>query len=374
MKRLLTLFAALAFVACDNDSGNKGGGEPDYDFERTAEYLYVYFYGDEYSQEQGTVDYFISLSDSPLGGDVIFEWLYTIDLYANEGSLDKIPNGTYNLDLDSSCMGGTLAYADCVYFEGTEYESPFTEAKLVVNDSEIVLTVTTEDGKTHKVTYSGDYEVIDDREDGGSDDEGDEGDEGYGDEGYGDWATTLTGDVEVEYNENMIYAEYWGDDYDMGYNILVFYFETEDYIGDSLQIEVAVEDADFVGTYSPCKTWDNASIGNLIAANIYDGDPYGGCWYFRSEDGEYYDDCAPLVAGSLTITDNGDNTYTFSYEGYDALEGGNKVSLNWTGEVRLEDYTQEASAKQRISPLRREVKMMPVAAHSHKKMAAKFRK
>lgn len=360
MKKLLTLFAVLAFVACSDDDGNKGGSKPNYDYEREAQISTVYFYGDEYSADLGTMNYYITLYDSEE------TWKYYIDLFAEEMSLEKVPAGTYHLDNEDSGAGKTFSYSySGEYFPQTEEFVSFTEAKFVVTDTEFVLTATTEDGKTHKVTFSGDYEIIDDRT----------SEDVSGDEGYGDWATTLTKDIAVEYNEDYVYAEYWGDDYEMGYNVIVFSFERDDDIGDSLNIEIAVEDTDYVGAYSPCNTWDYASVGNLISANMdEDGYPYGGCWYYHSEDGAIYDESAPLVAGSLTITDNSDDTYTFVYEGYDAVEDGHKVSLNWTGEVDLSDETQEASAKQRIYPLRRNVKMMPMAVRPHKKMTAKLRK
>lgn len=351
MKKLFILMLFASLFACDKKDDGEGTKA---DFERIAENLTVYFYGDEYSEDAGTMNYYISFCDVPIGGDLESEWFYTLDLYASEGSFDKIPNGTYTLDIDSSCSGGTLAYAESFYLANAEKEYGFTDAKFEVSDNKLVLTATTDDGKTHKVTYSGNYKVIDDRtEPGGWEDDEPEENEGELDE------STLTGDVEVSYPDEEVYAAFYGDDYDMGYGVLNLYFETEDFIGDGLYLEIATENTDFVGTYSPCKNWDVASTGNLIAANIqiFDGETYRyGSWYFHSTDGESYDEIAPIVSGSLSITDNGDSTYTFAFEGYDAVENGNKISFNWTGGVYVDDYTAESVVRRQI--LNKEIKVL----------------
>lgn len=375
MKKLFTLlFVLTAFAACSDD--DNGGNTAPSDFEREAQYATVFFYGNEYSEEAGTVNYYLSLSDGPLDGSGDYEWQYIIDLYANETDSEKIPAGTYTLDLDDTFANRTMCnrFSE-LYTPAGDSTIKFTEAQVVITNSQIVLTATTEEGKTHKVTYTGSYEIVDGRGDvGGGEGEGEGGDSS--DEDFGGFASTLTGDVEVSIDSEYVIAEFYGDDYEMGYGVLCFYFEKEDYTGDSLYLEIAT-DGTYTGTYSPCAKWDAASTGNLIAANLYtDGDDtytYG-CWYYHSTDGDSYDEIAPIVAGSLTITANEDETCYFVFEGSDATEGGNTISFEWTGEVDYTDTTATSSAARRIYPLRGDVKVLPIAAHSQKKAATKFRK
>lgn len=173
MKKLLTLLSLLAFVGCSEEINQTQTIDVVvYDFNHTAARVSVTNNGDEYSEGMGTQNYYITFSetvnpespDKPGPG-----FLYLIDIYSNEYSLEKIPNGTYELDLDTTHTAGTIGAKYSFYTtiaEESETEEsggsvllPFTDAELVVTDSEITLTAKTEIGTTHRVTYSGEYQI-----------------------------------------------------------------------------------------------------------------------------------------------------------------------------------------------------------------------
>ena len=157
MKKLLILFTILAMVGCTDDGGNKGeDNTPDYDFECTANTLHCGYYGDSLTGDLGTSNYYLTLPDATAG------CVYFADIYTEEDSLEKIPNGTYAWDPNDTFADKTMAMNKSGAIIN-EVMHIFTTATLIVTDNTIVLTATTEDGKTHKVTFSGDYEIIDAR-------------------------------------------------------------------------------------------------------------------------------------------------------------------------------------------------------------------
>jgi hypothetical protein len=89
----------------------------------------------------------------------------------------------------------------------------------------------------------------------------------------------------------------------------------------------------------------NDTLESFTAYPGYIDDGYmSGCWYY-TEDGVTM---APFVDGSLDIVNNGDNTYTVSFDGYD--DAGNNLTGTWTGEIRsaseLQSVTRGGSMKQ----------------------------
>lgn len=329
---LLTTFFLLGCLdAKDND--NEGV------IKQNAKFISCYYYGGKQSEDIGTVSYEITFSDQAITNNSQFRWKYTLGLYVTDGSLENIPVGTYTLDTKNIYTDKTILADKSKKVTDDGYTYNFISATLEVSESQMTLTATTDDGKEYEVTYAGDYEIIDGRAP-----EDDTADEGVRTEDYGNYTSNLKEDVKVVLDNILeITASYYGDDYNKGYNVLTFYFENSNTTGNVLWLEIAVEDTDFVGTYSTCASWNDAGIGNLISANIFtynESVNYCGCWYFTSSDGKTFKDIAPIVTGSLTITEGDNDKYIFAFEGSDAKENGHKITFNWTGKIDLVDNTK----------------------------------
>jgi hypothetical protein len=113
--------------------------------------------------------------------------------------------------------------------------------------------------------------------------------------------------------------------------------------GDFVQFDILAGPDSFTtfeGEYAINDSYDAYTAGT----GYIDGGWMVGAWYYK-EDGVTM---APFVDGSLDIVNNGDNTYTVSFDGYD--DAGNNLTGTWTGEIRsaseLQSVTRGGSMKQ----------------------------
>ena len=256
-----------------------------------------FYYGDAYSsttgEPTGTYNYLVILSDNGLADPSDYTsynpntTYYQLDLYsetpAEEGEYATVPNGTYQLDLESTYNAGTLSAYSKLIVSGADalYEDPqtvdFTEATVDVTDGKIVLTATLANGDTHEVTFEGALEIPV---------------YGYGEE-YEEWTSE---DLELAVTDAEI--EFYPDEEAEGY---WWIYATDPETGGMAQLYICqTSDADdIVGEFN-AKSAEADGVGFVAGNKEYDGSIWSGY------------PGAPLADGKITITKEGE-VYTITF-------------------------------------------------------------
>lgn len=322
-----------------NQNPGTGGDEtgddpqPDVDVVFNATHLYGEYY-DYYGN-----NYCIILSDDPdLTADDSYYNLnpgctyYFLDLYSDvepSGTTIVLPEGEY-MDYDGSVDVET-GYSLYMYYGETEdddVELYPSYASVTVTGNGIEALITLQNGLTHKVVYSGPLTLELPYGDSGYDDGYDDGD---GDEDYG---STLTDDLQVSSDECDIYADYYGDGYEVGIDNWVLHLISPE--GDYLMFDLLTPSDGFAGTYSIDDSFEvNTSVPGFVS--------YGytfGSWYFFYADSDNLSDMAPLFNGTLTVDyDETTGMCTAEFECCDELN--NKVSGIMSGLCEVTDVSEE---------------------------------
>ena len=320
--------------------GTSGGGSGE-NVEMEANYAYANYFGDQYAP--GTADnYYLFLSDLGLdaeGYEQANGTYYRFDIYApiTADNATKIPAGTYTVDMTDSGAHWTATLSYSAYFILDEYgwdyvsnDYPASGTVVVGEDGTIVAEVTMlMSGATHKVTYNGgNIEVFDNSSSGGGDDV---------------VYSTLTGDWNCNLSAHTLYYQSYGDWYEVGYQNWVIAIMPNSQAGDFVQFDLlagADSFTSFAGEYTI-----SDSLDAYTAYPGYIDDGYlAGAWYYK-EDGVTM---APFVDGWVDIVDNGDGTYTVSFDVYDDADY--NLTGSWTGEIasaaELQSATRSSSMKQ----------------------------
>lgn len=288
-----------------------------------ADYCEGLYYGDMYSSEQGTYNYFVLLSDNGLADPSDFEnykpntTYYRLDLYSDtpaEGEgYATIPNGTYQLDIESTYNANTLsAYSRLIvsgdeggYDDNEKIEIEFTTATVEVTDGKIVLIVTLENGESRGVTFKGDLEIP-----------------VYVEEVYEEWTSEnlqlAVTDAEIEF-----YPDEEGGDEAAGTEAGWWLFATDPVTYESATIYLyqAVEATDIVGEFS-VKSGPGEGVGFLAGNKDYEGSVWAGY------------PGAPLADGTITITKEGE-VYTITLNCTDGE--GHSITGSISGSVVVEE-------------------------------------
>ena len=249
---------------------------------------------DAYSAEQGTYNYLVILSDNGLADPDDYTsynpntTYYQLDLYseipAEEGEYATVPNGTYQLDLESTYNASTLSAYSKLIVSGAEggddYEDvEFTEATAVVTDGKIVLTATLANGDTHEVTFEGALEIPV---------------YGYGEEEGGDW---ISEDLVIDaseaefdiYQDEEIPGLWWVDVTDPDYNMI------------SIGL-ILPENAEGVEGTFVAQT-DEGQTGVFVPGDV---ETYEGSFYYSYPS-------AVIATGTITITET-EGVYTITLD------------------------------------------------------------
>lgn len=241
----------------------------------------------------GTYNYLVILSDNGLANPSDYTsynpntTYYQLDLYselpAEEGEYATVPNGTYQLDLESTYNAGTLSAYSKLIVSGADalYEDPqtvhFTEATVVVTDGKIVLTATLANGDTHEVTFEGALEIPV---------------YGYGEE-YEEWTSEdlelAVTDAEIEfYPDEEVEGCWW-----------IFATDPETRGMAQLYICQTSDADDIVGEFN-AKSAEADGVGFVAGNKEYAGSIWSGS------------PGAPLADGKITITKEGE-VYTITF-------------------------------------------------------------
>ena len=305
------------------DTREVAGGEEGTVKEFNAAEAMAYYRGDYYST--GVADNFtIMLSDNGWDAD---GWELPNSTYCNfdiyteivDGEL-VIPNGTYTIDpyytLDPYTIDIDYSFYYLLDDSGWDYVevSYFSEGTVTVSDSGIVAELLGENGVTYKVTYNGVVTNIDDVTD----------EMGGGGEGGDDYLSTLESDLNCDFTGCELEYTWYGDFYEVGCDNWLLYVSPTTESGDGLQLDLV---SDTLESY--VLSGEYTITTELGAFTAYCGwDNYGymeGCWYYKADLTQY----APLMSGNVTITNNGDTTFTIEVNAYD--DRGNNITGSWTG-------------------------------------------
>jgi hypothetical protein len=261
--------------------------------EFAADFCEGFYYGDAYSSDAGTYNYMVILSDNGLADPSDYTsynpntTYYQLDIFsetpAEEGEYATVPNGTYQLDLESTYNAGTLSAYSKLIVSGAEggddYEDvEFTEATAVVTDGKIVLTATLANGDTHEVTFEGALEIPV---------------YGYGEEEGSDWITEdlafAVSEAEFDiYQDEDIPGKWWVDATDPDYNMI------------SIAL-ILPENAEGVEGTFVAQT-DEGQTGVFVPGDV---ETYEGSFYYSYPS-------AAIATGTITITET-EGVYTITF-------------------------------------------------------------
>lgn len=329
-----------------------------------ANHALAVYYGDMYTP--GYADnFYLYLSDK--GFDEEYYELpngtyYIFDMYAPIGDGTKIPAGTYTIDPNDSGEPWTASLSYSAYYilddyaEIIELDYPASGTIYVGEDGSVTAEVAMlNTGIGHRVTYDEGYFEILDMSEG----------EGGGD--YGDSYSTLTGDVNCNLSYHTIYAENYGDWYEVGYDNWLVMIDPSTGVGDYVMFDLLAASTgtdNFLGTYTIS---DSLGKGTGVVGYIDDYGYMAGCWYYRSEDGENISSYAPMVDGWIEVVGNDDGTITVEFDAWD--DAGYNITGSWTG-----TWTPEAAALNVAKKTSKATKSLVIAEDNARKCKADFRR
>ena len=154
--------------------------------------------------------------------------------------------------------------------------------------------------------------------------------------------STLTDDYTLDLEGASGSAQFWGDYYGNGTGNWIVVLESA---MDVVQLELITEEVDFNAglasvVYTPSVDPVNPAPGEYVTGYL-DGDYLMGTNYMETLEGLIVG-CAPAVSGDLSITNNGDDTYTISFAFTDDL--GHVWDGEWTGVL---DFSNRSYAPER---------------------------
>lgn len=154
--------------------------------------------------------------------------------------------------------------------------------------------------------------------------------------------STLTDDYTLDLEGASGSTQFWGDYYGNGTGNWIVVLESA---MDVVQLELITEEVDFnaglaSAVYTPSVDPVNPAPGEYVTGYL-DGDYLMGTNYMETLEGLIVG-CAPAVSGDLSITNNGDDTYTISFAFTDDL--GHVWDGEWTGVL---DFSNRSYAPER---------------------------
>ena len=286
------------------------------------------YYGD--NLKEGVGHYWIILTKDGFvdGAAVAGGEYFRLDLIAPmpaDPANVKIPDGEYRLDL-------TLRYDPYTIVDigNTDYSwvdedmegwaLPLEDAKLTVAGNSFVLEAFVNNTDYH-VTFEGDYSLTTSI--------------------ITDYVSSLTKDTVIDVSNCYATVNSYGDYWSCGYNNWCIEFVCNDGMkyGTYLVIDFLNNSTtDFTGTYVASGFSAEDETKPDFRADVFipgfrvadDADLLLGSLFMVYKDGLCVSQ-APLYEGSVTITANGDGTYTIVVDALDDAPQQNRITLTWTG-------------------------------------------
>lgn len=325
----------------DNASGGSGGEtvlNQDIDME-ASQGAAVYVSG----EEGGLMEVQLTFTDMEVdffGYVVPPESILNVDVFMHYDESGNIATGDYTLAGSSvpeamsinpgeyfNYMGVTLTMGTYIsYIDESEnvFEGLISDGEMKVSGEPGNYTVecsfVTAEGYSVECSYNGALEVT----------------------GFPGPYSTLTDDYTLDLEGASGSAQFWGDYYGNGTGNWIVVLESA---MDVVQLELITEEVDFSAgltsaVYTPSVDPVNPAPGEYVTGYL-DGDYLMGTNYMETLEGLIVG-CAPAVSGDLSITNNGDDTYTISFAFTDDL--GHVWDGEWTGVL---DFSNRSYAPER---------------------------
>ena len=322
MKKIftITLLAAFALISCNPNNPQTPQPEPcnKHDVDLIFNDVAGLYYGNWEGTD--TYNYYMVLTSHEnaydmVSGSIAFKansHYLILDLFSlipssNLNLSFKMPNGIYTFDAENSSAANTCGekytYLEVTDSEGTPTEICFTNGSIEVTDSLIEAMLLSDDGKIYHMQSPN--RVVDNIKEYGSIDVDFD-------------LSTLTGDLAVSFKEPAIYAENWGDYLYTGNDSWDLYID-DNADNQEFMLSLLVEPGQKfpIGTYPI--SGDLSSRIALYGFANGNTQPVG-CWYLEfDQEWRLIENRAALRSGSVTITDNNDDTYTVSVNAKDNL-------------------------------------------------------
>lgn len=301
-----------------------------------AKHLMGDYYGNEFSPDPNTGNFWLILSENGLnedGAQYPNSTYYRFDVYTplsdieyGEADLIPVPEGVYHFDPTDSFANGTVSNQYSIAWttdangavSSTDATVYFEECTLTVTSDGIVAQVVIR-GETHTITYNGTPEVTDAR--------------------TNPFLSDLNDDYEMNFDNCSLLLYPVGDYYGIGYQNIMFYLTPDNGIGDYLSLDMvtnfATLEEGIAGTYGPISITEAAAAGTFLEGFASDGGYAQGSWWYYSSTGEeyIYDKMAPFTDGTIEIIDNQDGTITINIDTYD--DRANNITGTWTGSYEV---------------------------------------
>lgn len=164
--------------------------------------------------------------------------------------------------------------------------------------------------------------------------------------------STLTGDYTLNISGNSGAGSYYGDYYGTGGGNWMIDLAPSG-TGDGMQIDLVAEGLDFsAGIPTGKYTASSYPYPGEYAAGYMNGYYLTGVWYYGyADDGAgdvYISNMAPATSGDLNITNNGNDSYTISFEFLD--DNGNTWDGTWEGTLALTDVSAGGYSASSVRP------------------------
>ena len=286
------------------------------------------FYGDNLAA--GVGHYWIILTKDGFvdGAAVAGGEYFRLDLMApmpEDMDNIRIPDGEYRFDLSMNRDEFTIIDIGNTDYSWVDEDMegwalPLEDAKLTVNGNRFELEAFVDNTEYH-VTFEGDYSLTTSI--------------------INDYVSSLTQDTVIDVSNCSASVNSYGDYWDCGYNNWCIEFVCNDGMkyGTYLVIDFLNNSiTDFTGTYVASGFSAEDETMPDFRADVFipgfrvadDANLLLGSLFMVYKDGLCVSQ-APLYEGSVTITSNGDGTYTVVIDALDDAPEQNKITLTWTG-------------------------------------------
>lgn len=286
------------------------------------------FYGDNLAA--GVGHYWIILTKDGFvdGAAVAGGEYFRLDLMApmpEDMDNIRIPDGEYRFDLSMNRDEFTIIDIGNTDYSWVDEDMegwalPLEDAKLTVNGNRFELEAFVDNTEYH-VTFEGDYSLTTSI--------------------INDYVSSLTQDTVIDVSNCSASVNSYGDYWDCGYNNWCIEFVCNDGMkyGTYLVIDFLNNSiTDFTGTYVASGFSAEDETMPDFRADVFipgfrvadDADLLLGSLFMVYKDGLCVSQ-APLYEGTVTITSNGDGTYTVVIDALDDAPKQNRITLTWTG-------------------------------------------
>ena len=321
-------YGALSFTVVVEQDYSTSGENPIERVAIEANQLVGNYYGDNLAS--GVGHYWIILSkDGFVDGNVVanseFFRLDILGPMPSDMSDIKIPDGTYTFDYGTKLDPFTIVNIGNTDYTWVDedlegWAKTLEDATLKVSGNRFEL-VALADMVEYTVTFEGEYSI--------------------GQTVITDYVSSLTKDTVIDVSNCSASVSSYGDYWSCGYNNWCIEFVCNDGMkyGTYLVIDFLNNSTtDFTGTYVASGFSAEDETMPDFRADVFipgfrvadDADLLLGSLFMVYKDGLCVSQ-APLYEGSVTITANGDGTYTIVVDALDDAPKQNRITLTWTG-------------------------------------------